>query len=76
MTESQAPQLTGGELFRIESDCDLQSQHWSGSNTKVLLVHDRSLAVAMAAKSLGTDCKGEVRVVFTPTGEVIFRKQN
>ena len=35
-----------------------------------------AMAVAMAAKSLSIQCKGEIRVVYTPTGEVIFRKQN
>lgn len=41
-----------------------------------VLVHDRSLAVTMAAKTHTVPCGGEVRVVHTPTGEVIFRKRN
>jgi hypothetical protein len=40
------------------------------------MVHDRSLAVAMAAKTRTVPCGGEIRVVHTPTGEVIFRKLN
>jgi hypothetical protein len=41
-----------------------------------MLVHERSLAVAMAAKTRTVPCGGEIRVVHTPTGEVIFRKHN
>jgi hypothetical protein len=62
--------------FRIESDCGLESRHWDTTSANEIMVHDRSLAVAMAAKSLGDSCKGEIRVVYAPTGEVIFRKQN
>ena len=62
--------------FRIESDCGLAGAQWGTDITKEVNVHDRSLAVAMAAKSLSTECKGEIRVVYAPTGEVIFRKQN
>jgi len=39
-------------------------------------IHDRPLAVALAAKTRTEPCGGEVRVVHTPTGEVIFRKHN
>lgn len=60
----------------IESDCGLQSRHWAITSANEILVHDRSLAVTMATKSLSTGCKGEIRVVYAPTGEVIFRKQN
>lgn len=62
--------------FRIESDCGLHSMHWGTTSANEIIVHDRSLAVAMAAKSLSNQCKGEIRVVHAPTGEVIFRKQN
>ena len=50
--------------------------HWPVSGTNEIVVHDRSLAVALAAKTSTEPCGGEVRVVHTPTGEVIFRKQN
>jgi len=43
---------------------------------KELEVHDRSLAVVMATKTRTVPCGGEIRVVHTPTGEVIFRKQD
>ncbi len=63
--------------FRIESNQTLKSPHWAGGDaTNEIMVHDRSLAVAMAAKTRTVPCGGEVRVVHAPTGEVIFRKQN
>lgn len=65
--------------FRIESNRTLRNPHWAaGATTESteMLVHDRSLAVAMAAKTRTVPCGGEIRVVHTPTGEVIFRKHN
>ena len=68
--------------FRIESNLALKSPHWAlpGTNevtaSNQILVHDRSLAVAMAAKTRTVPCGGEIRVVHMPTGEVIFRKLN
>jgi hypothetical protein len=66
--------------FRIESNRTLKSPHWAGGDsataTNEIMVHDRSLAVAMAAKTRTEPCGGEIRVVHAPTGEVIFRKQN
>ena len=68
--------------FRIESNRTLRSPHWAmpvgptGAPTNEIMVHERSLAVAMAAKTRTVPCGGEVRVVHLPTGEVIFRKRN
>lgn len=62
--------------FRIESNRTLRNPHWALIGGKEMLVHDRSLAVAMAAKTRTVPCGGEIRVVHTPTGEVIFRKHN
>ena len=62
--------------FRIESNRALRSPHWAVPGTNEIVVHDRSLAVAMAAKTKTIPCGGEIRVVHTPTGEVIFRKLN
>lgn len=63
--------------YRIESNRALRSPHWwpAGARQK-WLHHDRSLAVALAAKTRTVPCGGEVRVVHMPTGEVIFRKLN
>ncbi len=60
--------------FRIESNRTLHSPLWDVSAGQAVLVHERSLAVAMAAKTRTVPSGGEVRVVHTPTGEVIFRK--
>ncbi len=66
--------------FRIESNRILKSPHWAmlggeqAHAANQIMVHERSLAVAMAAKSRTVPCGGEIRVVHTPTGEVIFRK--
>jgi len=60
--------------FRIESNRTLRNPHWAVASGKEMLVHDRALAVAMAAKTRTVPCGGEVRVVHAPTGEVIFRK--
>jgi hypothetical protein len=49
---------------------------WHVLRNRLVLFHDRSLAVAMAAKTRTVPCGGEIRVVHTPTGEVIFRKHN
>ena len=68
--------------FRIESNRAMRNPHWalfggeSANATNEIMVHDRSLAVAMAAKTRTVPCGGEIRVVHTPTGEVIFRKHN
>jgi len=62
--------------FRIESNRTLRNPHWAVATGNEILVHDRSLAVAMAAKTGTVPCGGEIRVVHTPTGEVIFRKSN
>jgi hypothetical protein len=68
--------------FRIESNRTLRNPHWAmlGEEqviaTNEIMVHERSLAVAMAAKTRTVPCGGEIRVVHTPTGEVIFRKHN
>jgi len=60
--------------FRIESNRTLRNPHWAIASGTEMLVHDRALAVAMAAKTRTVPCGGEVRVVHAPTGEVIFRK--
>ena len=43
--------------FRIESNRTLRNPHWAVSAGKELLVHDRSLAVAMAAKTRTVPCE-------------------
>mgnify|MGYP000881453935 CR=1 FL=1 len=60
--------------FRIESNQQLHSPHWPVSGVNEILVHDRALAVVLAAKSQTVPCGSEIRVVHTPSGEIIFRK--
>lgn len=76
MSSLRAHQNLAPREFRIESDCGLNCSRWGTTSANQIMVRDRSIAVAVAAKTLGYGCKGEVRVVHAPTGEVIFRKQN
>ena len=76
MTTMHASRVRGRGDFRIESDGGLQSPHWTCTSAHSISVHERSLAVAMAAKSRSKTSGGEIRVVYAPTGEVIFRKSN
>ena len=60
--------------FRVESNHPLAGRLLPDSGAQQYFFSDRSLAVAMAAKS-STQPKGqEIRVVHAPTGEVVFRK--
>ncbi len=58
--------------YRIESSHPIAGRFWPVNASRQWAVHDRSLAVSLAAKSLTSD--GEIRVVHVPTGEVVFRK--
>jgi hypothetical protein len=59
--------------YRIESNRPLASRLLPEPGARQVLVKDRALAVAMAAKSASAPCQ-EIRVVHVPTGEVVFRK--
>ena len=59
--------------YRIESSRPIASRFWPAAGThRQVAVHDRALAVSLAAKSFNHD--SEIRVVHVPTGEVVFRK--
>lgn len=60
--------------YRIESSHPLMSRLWPASGSGQYLVKDRALAVALAAKSFTKPSGQEIRVVYVPTGEVVFRK--
>ena len=60
--------------YRIESSHPLTSQFLPVSASEQYLVKDRSLAVALAAKSFTRPSGQEIRVVHVPTGEIVFRK--
>ncbi len=63
--------------YRIESNRPL-SGRFGGvpplAPDRPLLVGSRALAVALAAKSFRTESGQEIRVVYVPTGEVLFCK--
>ena len=59
--------------FRVESNFPMAGRFLPQPGGIEYFVSDRSLAVAMAAKSF-TRPVGEIRVVHVPTGEVVFRK--
>lgn len=58
--------------YRIESSQPIAHRLWPANGAQALAVHDRALAVSLAAKSFSRD--SEIRVVHVPTGEVVFRK--
>jgi hypothetical protein len=60
--------------FRVESNHPISGRLWPLSGSQQYFFNDRSLAVAMAAKSVTKPSGQEIRVVHVPTGEVVFRK--
>lgn len=60
--------------YRIESTHPMVGPLISGINTTVLYLADRAMAVVMAAKSETRPYGNEIRVVYQPTGEVVYRK--
>ena len=58
--------------YRIESSHPIAHRLWPAKGSQHLAVHDRALAVSLAAKSFSRG--SEIRVVHVPTGEVVFRK--
>ena len=60
--------------YRIESSRPFTSRFLPVSGSEQYLVKDRSLAVALAAKSFTKPSGEEIRVVHVPTGEIVFRK--
>ena len=60
--------------FRVESNHPISNRLWPMSGSRQYFFSDRSLAIAMAAKSVTRPSGQEIRVVHVPTGEVVFRK--
>jgi hypothetical protein len=60
--------------YRIESNQPIRLRLPADARPSRCLFSDRSLAVAVAAKSVISVSGEEVRVVHVPTGEVVFRK--
>ena len=65
--------MTSAE-FRVESTYPIAGRLLPVSGSRQYLFSDRSLAVAMAAKSVTQPFGQEIRVVHVPTGEVVFCK--
>lgn len=63
--------MTGAE-YRVESNQPIFSRLLPASGQRQMVLHDRALAVALAAKSVSS--AQEIRVVHIPTGEVVFSK--
>ena len=60
--------------YRIESSHPMVCPLLSASLQTALLMRDSETAVAVAAKSVTRPSGHEIRVVYIPTGEVIFSK--
>ncbi len=63
----------GSAEYRIESNHPIAGLLWPAKGSQHYEVSSRALAVSLAAKSF-TQPDGEIRVVYVPTGEVVFRK--
>lgn len=61
--------------YRIESNQPLSGRLLPFATGKHVLVGDRGLAISLAAKNFVAGAGDEVRVVYVPTGEIVFRKQ-
>lgn len=60
--------------YRIESFEQMMGPLLPQSGVRELVLHDRSLAIVAAAKSVTVPYGAEIRVVQINTGEVVFRK--
>jgi hypothetical protein len=60
--------------FRVESNHPISGRLWPLAGSQQYFFSDRSLAVAMAAKSVTKPSGQEIRVVHVPTGEIVFTK--
>jgi hypothetical protein len=60
--------------YRIESSHPMVGPLLPGNGVSRIDMHDRALAIVIAAKSVTVPYGREIRVVHLPTGDVIFRK--
>ncbi len=70
--------MTHQPQYRIESNRPLAGRFSAVpplAPDQPLVVGNRGLAVALAAKSFRAEVGHEIRVVHVPTGEIVFRKQ-
>jgi hypothetical protein len=60
--------------YRIESSSPIVGPLLPESGVSSIELHDRALAIVIAAKSVTVPYGGEIRVIHLPTGDVVFRK--
>jgi hypothetical protein len=60
--------------YRIESSHPMVGPLLPGNGVLNIYVHDRALAIVVAAKSVTVPYGREIRVVHVPTGDIVFRK--
>ena len=73
-SETSKKEVLMSSDFRVESNHPIAGRLLPVSGSQQYFFSDRSLAVAMAAKSTTKPSGQEIRVVHVPTGEVVFRK--
>ena len=61
--------------YRIESDYPMVGPLLPKAKNVNVLMENRSLAIVAAAKSQTVPFGQEIRVVYLPTGEVVYRKE-
>jgi hypothetical protein len=62
--------------YRIESDFPIVGPLVNAERQGEILLTERSLAIVVAAKSQTRPYGKEIRVVYVPTGEVVYSKNS
>lgn len=60
--------------YRVESSHPIVGPFTHEREATTILMHDRALAIVVAAKSITRPSGNEIRVVHTPSGQVVYRK--
>ena len=60
--------------YRVESSHPIIGPFSPSLDATSFLLHDRSLAIVVAAKSITRPRGKEIRVVHTPSGQVVYSK--
>jgi len=60
--------------YRIESSFPIFGHFFPDSGSSSFFLNDWALAVVVAAKSFTRPLGQEIRVIFVPSGEVVYRK--
>lgn len=62
------------DTYRIESNQPMIGPLLPPLGSKFIHVGDRDLAIVLATKSTTRPCGHEIRLVYVPTGAIVFRK--